>query len=147
MAGVTEYRSCVVDPAPPVDARSDRAAEGFVGIALLAGFVFRWPWLVPLLALVLGAGAAFGPGANVLHLGFSALIARRLPPADRWVPAETVRAQDAFLAGLCAAGAISLALGLTPIGWLLVIAAALIAIFAASTRLYLGERVIGRFLR
>ncbi len=66
-------------PVEAVEARTDRVAQGAVGIALLAGFVFRLPWLVPAIGLVLAVGALGGPRANGLHYAFERGIAPRLP--------------------------------------------------------------------
>ncbi len=63
-----------------VDARTDRVAQGAVGIALLAAFVFRVPWLVPVLARAArGRRALVGPKANALHAVFERWIAPRVP--------------------------------------------------------------------
>jgi hypothetical protein len=148
VARVTEYRASVVDPGPraTVDARSDRAVESIVGIVLLGAFVFRLPWLVPILTLILAAGAVGGPGANLFHLGFRRLIEPRLPVVAAAVPAATVRAQDALLAALGLLASLAFLIDIDLVGWLFVVAAALVAIFAATTMIHIGERALGRFL-
>ena len=148
VARVTEYRAHVVDPAPgaTVDARADRIVEGVVGIVLLAGFVFRLPWLVPVLTVILAVGAAAGPRANLFHLGFSRLLAPRLPHVEASVPAATIRAQDALLAGLGAVASLAFLVDIYVLGWPFVIAAALVAILASTTTIHVGERLFGRYL-
>ena len=70
-----------VEGLPPagVDARTDRVAQGVIGVALLAAFVFRIPWIVPALALLLAVAALAGPKADAIHLVFERWIAPRLP--------------------------------------------------------------------
>ena len=66
-------------PVEGVDARTDRFAQGAVGVALLAAFVFRVPWLVPGLSLLLAVGAVAGPQASGLLLAFERWVIPRLP--------------------------------------------------------------------
>jgi hypothetical protein len=134
----------VSKPAESVDARTDRAAQATVGVVLLAGFVFRVTWVVPVLILVLGVGALAGPEGNVLHRVFERWIAPRLPApsaplAEDAVPEVTVRAQDALAAVVLAVAGLAFLLGISPVGWVLVIAEGVIAILAATTRLHAGD--------
>jgi uncharacterized protein DUF4395 len=136
----------VNEPIDAVDARTDRAAQATVGVVLLASFVFRVTWIVPILALFLGVGALAGPEGNVLHKAFERWILPRLPantaPAtERSVPVETVRAQDALGAVILAAAALGFVLGIAPIGWVLVLGEAVIAILAATTRMHAADWV------
>jgi hypothetical protein len=133
-----------------VDARTDRVAQGAVGIALLAAFVFRIPWLVPVLALLLAVGALGGPEANGLHRVFERWIAPRLPAprddvSEGTVPRSTVRGQDALAAAILTVASLVFALGIGPVGWLLALAEAVIAIIAATTRVHVADRVLRRF--
>jgi divalent metal cation (Fe/Co/Zn/Cd) transporter len=136
----------VNQPVEAVDARTDRVAQGTVGIALLAGFVFRIPWLVPAVGLILAVGALGGPSANALHQLFERVIAPRLPSpgaiaAEPGVAAATVRAQDALATALLLVGTFAFVLGISFIGWILVVAEAMIAIMAATTRVHIAERL------
>ena len=122
-----------------VDARGDRLAQGLLGIVLLGAYVFGVPWLVPLLALACLGGALLGPNGDLLILGYLRLVAPRLGPADNEVPPEVIRAQDALLAGLGGVATLLFLLGATPFAWILAIAAAIVAIVAATTGVHLGE--------
>jgi hypothetical protein len=123
----------------PVDARSDRLVQGVVGVCLLSAFVFGLVWLVPVVGVLLGIGALLGPARNPFHLAYGRLLAPRMPATEGTVPAETVRGQDALIAGACGLASLSFLAGVRPIGWFLVVAAALAAIFAATTRMHLGD--------
>jgi hypothetical protein len=131
-----------------VAARTDRVAQGAVGIALLAAFVFRVPWLVPGLALVLTVGALAGPRTNAFHAVYERWIAPRLPGRtpvagtdDVPIATATVRAQDALAAVILAVASVAFLLGIGLVGWLLALGEAVIAIVAATTRIHLGDRV------
>ncbi len=137
-------------PLDVVAARTDRVAQSTVGVALLAAFVFRVPWLVPGLAIVLAVGALAGPSANLFHLVYERAIAPRLPgpaPAadgldgEAPITASTVRAQDALAAVILTVASLAFALGIALVGWLLTLGAAVSAIVAATTRVHLGDRV------
>jgi hypothetical protein len=128
-------------PTGEIDARGDRWAQGAVGLALLAAFVFGIPLVVPIVAVVLFIGAIFGPRANPLHVFFAALVAPRAGPPPARLPAETVRRQDALVSVLCALATLIFAIGISALGWLIVLAAALVAIIAATARIHLGDQL------
>jgi hypothetical protein len=136
----------VNQPVEAVEARTDRVAQGAVGITLLAGFVFRLPWLVPAVALVVAIGALGGPRANALHYVFERWIAPRLPKprtvaAEPKVAGTTVRAQDALATAILLVATFAFILGIGFVGWFLVVAEAVIAIMAATTRIHVAERL------
>ena len=133
-------------PVEGVDARTDRFAQGAVGVALLAAFVFRVPWLVPGLSLLLAVGAVAGPQASGLLLAFERWVIPRLPAPRNAepevpVPAPTVRAQDALAAVILAVASLAFLLGIAIVGWALALAEAVIAIIAATTRIHVGDRL------
>jgi hypothetical protein len=132
-------------PVEGVDARTDRVAQGTVGVALIAAFVFRIPWLVPALALLLAVAAFAGPRANGLHRVFERWIAPRLPAASNAVPeatvaTATVRAQDALATAILVVASLAFVLDIGLFGWLLALGEAVVAIIAATTRVHLGDR-------
>jgi Domain of unknown function (DUF4395) len=136
----------VNQPVEGVDARTDRVTQGAVGVALLAAFVFRIPWLVPVLSLLLAAGALAGPQANVFHLAFERWVGPRLPALrntspEAKVPEPTARAQDALAAVILAVASFAFLFGIAIVGWALALAEAVIAIIAATTRIHVGERL------
>ena len=133
-------------PVDGVDARTDRIAQAAVGVALLAAYVFRVPWLVPVLALLLAVGALAGPKANVLHRACARWITPRLPlPSDaapeRTVTSPTVRAQDALAAAILAVASLAFVSGVGFLGWALALGEAVVAIIAATTRIHAGDRL------
>jgi hypothetical protein len=131
----------VNQPVEGVDARTDRVAQAVVGVAVLSAFVFRLPWIVPVLAVVLGIGALAGPHANVLQIVIQRWITPRLPApkTEAAVPVTTVRAQDALAAAILLVAGSAFILGVGFVGWLLVIVEAVVAIIAATTGIHLAE--------
>lgn len=134
------------EPVDAVDSRTDRVAQAAFGVVLLAAFVFRLTWVVPIVALFLAVGALAGPEGNVAHKAFEKWILPRLPantvsPADRTVSVATVRAQDALIAAVLAVATVAFVLGIGPIGWVLVLAAAVVVILAATIRLHVADWV------
>ncbi len=124
-----------------VDARGDRLVQGSVGVLLLAAFVFGFPLIVLVVGVVLAVGAAIGPRANPFHVAFARLLAPRLAAGGVLIDPLTIRRQDALVAGLCAVAMLGFGLGIAPLGWLIVIGAAIVAIFAATTRIHLGDKL------
>jgi hypothetical protein len=113
-------------------------------VLLLAGFVFREPVIVPILAILLGLGAIRGPVTNPFHRAYVAWLQPRLGPNGGTVDPHTIRAQDAFAAIVLLAASVAFAIDLSGFGWLLAVAEGLVAIFAATTMVHLGARVTER---
>jgi hypothetical protein len=135
----------VETPVEGVGARTDRVAQSAVGIALLAAFVFRVPLVVPVVALLLAAGALVGARRSPLIYAFDRWIGPHLPArgegTEEPIPASTVRMQDAFGAGVLAIASVAFVFGIGIAGWALAIAEAVVAIVAATTRIHVGERL------
>jgi hypothetical protein len=124
-----------------VDARADRLAQGAVGVLFLAAFVFKLPWLVPVVGLVLVVAAVGGTRANPFHILFVRALAPRLGPPDAGFDEDTVRAQDALLAAVAALATLFFLVGIGFVGWLVTIATAIVAVLAAATGFHAGEHV------
>jgi len=130
-----------------VDARGDRLVQGLVGVLLLAAFVFRVPAVVPIIAILLGLSAAIGVRANPFHLVFTRWVLPRLGDGAATVAEQTIRGQDAFAAGLLGIASLAFLIDIPGLGWLFVIAEAVIAVVAATTLVHLGERAVHRLMR
>jgi hypothetical protein len=128
----------VPPPSVPVDARADRAVQGALAVLTLGAFVFRVAWLIPILALLVGVGAALGPERNPLNVLYTTTVGPRLRPSPATVPAETVRSQDVLAFGLLAVATLCLLIGLGGFAWILAVVEGLIAAVAATTGLHLG---------
>jgi hypothetical protein len=131
----------------PVDARADRAVQGALAVLTLGAFVFRLTWLIPVLAALVGVGAALGPERNAFHLLFAAALGRRLRPATATVPDETVRVQDLLAFGLLALATLCLLIGLGGIAWIFTLVEGLVAAVAATTGVHLAVSIRDRLWR
>jgi Domain of unknown function (DUF4395) len=131
----------------PVDARADRTVQGVVAVATLSAFVFRQPWVIPVLAVFLGAGALVGPAGNPIYRIFVGVVAPRLSAAANLEPAATLRAQDALGAALLGAATLCLLIGLGGLAWIITLAEAGVAAVAATTAVHLGIAVRDRLRR
>src|SRR3954468_8838505 len=131
----------------PVDVRADRAVQGAITVIALGAFVFHAPIVIPVLAVILGAGALIGPNGNAFHRLFAALVAPRLSPAAAVVPAETVQAQDALGAVLLAVATLCNLIGLGGLGSILTLLEAGAAVVAATTGVHFGAMVTDRIRR
>ena len=128
----------------PVDARSDRVAQSLVGIVLLGGFVFRAPWVMPLLAIILAIGAAGGPAISPLHWVYARFVAPRLEPMTATVDGASIRASDIAGAVTLGVGSLLWIIGLGTLAWLLAVIVAIAAIIAATTRIHLADLILRR---
>jgi hypothetical protein len=130
-----------------IDARGDRLVQALVGVLLLAAFVFRVPVIVPIVAILLAVSAGIGVRANPFHQAFTRWVQPRMGPGDAMVGEQIVRGQDAFAAGLLAVASLAFLINIPGLGWLFVIAEAVIAAVAATTLVHLGERAVHRLIR
>ena len=125
-----------------LDPRAPRFNQGVVGVLALAAFLLDAPLVLPVLALLLGAGAFLGPQANPLSLLWRHAIVPvlRLGPPKRLKDAAPVRfAQGVGFAFLAAASLLLLALpALAALGWALALAVAALALLAAATDVCVG---------
>jgi hypothetical protein len=124
-----------------VDARADRGVQAAISIVTLSAFVFRAPWVIPILAVLLAAGALLGPGGNPFHRIFEGLIAPRASKARTVVPASTIRAQDALGAALLGTATVFLLIGIGAVEWTLALAEAGVAAVAATTGVHLAVKL------
>jgi hypothetical protein len=131
----------------PIDPRGPRFNQAVLTVALLAGFLFDWRPVVPLFAVVLFLGAAFGPRygpflrlyADVIRPRLSAPTVLEDPRPPRFAAAVgvlfLVAASLAFLAGV------------PGLGWVLALVVAALAGLAATTGLCVGCEIWLLFAR
>ena len=132
---------------PPVDMRSDRAVQGAVAVVTLGAFVFHQEWVIPILLVLVGAGALIGPAGTPFLRAFAGLVAPRLPPATATEPASTIHAQDVLAAALLGVATLLILIGLGGVAWVVTLVEALVAAVAATTGVHLGVTARDRFRR
>jgi Domain of unknown function (DUF4395) len=125
----------------PIDPRGPRTNQAVLSLALIAGFVADWRPVVPLFAVVLLVGAAFGPRYGPVLRIYAQVIGPRLRPAaeleDPRPPRFAAAVGVAFL--VAAAGAFTL--GWPGAGWALALVVAGLAGLAAVTGICIGCEV------
>src|SRR5581483_9067217 len=137
-------------PVPRIDPRAPRFNQGVVGALSLVAFVLKVPLLLPVLALLLGAGAFLGPQANPLALLWKHAVvpALKLGPPARLKDAAPVRfAQGVGFAFLAAASLALLVFASPLVGWGLALLVAALALLAAVTDVCVGCEVYSLLAR
>lgn len=123
---------------PEVDSRADRTAQGIVAVVLLAAFVFRQIWVVPVLAVLVGAGAAFGPGGNPFLRLFTGFVSPRISKPANFEDPTTVRVQDVLAVALLGVAILAVLISLNVVAWIIALVEAGIAVVAATTGVHVG---------
>lgn len=128
-----------------IDPRAPRFSQGVVGVLALGAFLLDAPLLLPLLALLLAAGAFLGPQHNPLSLLWRHAVVPGLglgPPRATKDAAPVRFAQGVGFAFLAASSALLLGLGgasaAALAGWGLALAVAALALLAAATDVCVG---------
>jgi len=131
----------------PVDSRADRTTQGIVAVIMLSAFVFRQMWIVTVLGVLVGAGAAFGPAGNPFLRLFEAFVAPRLPAPSTLEDPATVHAQDVLAVALLGIATAALLISLNVVSWVIALAEAGAAATAATTGVHVGVAVRDRLRR
>jgi hypothetical protein len=131
----------------PIDPRGPRFNQAVLTVALLGGFLFDWRPIVPIFAVVLLLGAAFGPRYGPFLRLYAEVIRPRLsPPAvmeDPRPPRFAATVGVLFLAASC----LAFLAGATGVAWGLALIVAVLAGLAAVTGLCIGCEIWLLFAR
>lgn len=130
-----------------IDPRAPRFNQAIVGAGALAAFALDAPLVLPVLALLLGAGALLGPSSNPLAIlwrrGVVPLL--HLDPPERLKDAAPVRFAQlvgfAFLAAASALLLVALPAWAPLVGWGLALVVAALALLAAIADVCVGCEV------
>jgi hypothetical protein len=131
----------------PIDPRGPRFNQGVMAVALLAGFVLDWRQVVPVFAVVLFLGWAFGPRFGPFLRLYADMIRPRLaPPAEKEDPRGP---RFASLIGVIFLGSatVAFAVGAPVVGWALALIVAALAGLSATTGICVGCEVYFFFAR
>jgi hypothetical protein len=123
----------MADPLAAPDQRKVRAEQAVVAIALLAGFVFRVAWVVPLVVVVVALGVA-RPESNVVWRLWDAAVASRLRGGAPSEDPALVRLESLVVAVVLTLATAGFAAGLEALGWFLALLVAVHGAVAATTR-------------
>lgn len=121
-----------------IDPRGPRTNQAVLAVALLAGFLADWRAVVPLFAVVLFLGAAFGPRYGPVLRLYAELIKPRLgPPAELEDP-RPPRFSAVVGVVFLAASTVAFLAGAPGLGWVLALVVAALAGLAAVTGICVG---------
>jgi hypothetical protein len=122
----------------PIDPRGPRFNQSVLAIALALAFVFQQRWVVPVFAVVLFLGAAFGPRYGPFLRLYSQVIRPRLRPPSELEDPRPPRFAATLGVVFLVAATISFAFGADVLGWVLALIVAGLAALAAITGICVG---------
>lgn len=122
----------------PIDPRGPRFNQAVLATALLGGFLFDWRAVVPIFALVLLAGAAFGPKYGPFLALYAKVIRPRLAPPRELEDPRPPRFAAAVGVAFLTAGTLAFAAGAAGLGWALALIVAALAGLSAVTGICVG---------
>ncbi len=122
----------------PIDPRGPRFNQAVLAVALLGGFLVDWRPVVPLFALVLLAGAAFGPRYGPFLALYAKVVRPRLGPPRQLEDPRPPRFASAVGVVFLAAGTLAFAAGAPGLGWGLALLVAALAALSALTGICVG---------
>ncbi len=122
----------------PIDPRGPRFNQAVLASALLIGFVFDWKLVVPLFAVVLLLGAAFGPRYGPFLRLYAEVIKPRLAPPKELEDPRPPRFASTVGVIFLGAATVSFAAGASTLGWALALLVAVLAGLSATTGICVG---------
>ena len=125
-------------PLLPIDPRGPRFNQAVLAVALLAGLLADWRPVVPLFAVVLLLGAAFGPRYGPFLRLYADVIRPRLSPPTVLEDPRPPRFAAAVGVLFLSAASLAFLAGASAVGWTLALVVAALAGLAAVTGLCVG---------
>ena len=122
----------------PIDPRGPRFNQALVAVGLLTAFLFDLRPVVPVLAVVLLLGAAFGPRYGPFLRLYAEVVRPRLGPPRELEDPRPPRFAAAVGAVFLSAATVAFAAGAAGVGWALALVVAGLAGLAAATGLCVG---------
>ncbi|HEX4493422.1 MAG TPA: DUF4395 family protein [Acidimicrobiia bacterium] len=120
-------------PESAVDARAVRFELAALAVVLLGAFVFRIPWAVPALAVIVAVGVGFGARGNLFRQVFAAVAEDRLGPVTATESARAVRFSELFAVAMLTLATLVFALDIGGAAWLLALVEAGVCAVHATT--------------
>lgn len=123
---------------PPIDPRGPRSNQAVLAAALVVAAVTRQQWVVPVFAVVLFLGAAFGPRYGPVLRFFQDVIRPRLQPPAHLEDPRPPRFAAAVGVVFLSSATVAFLAGASAIGWGLALVVAALATLSAVTGLCVG---------
>jgi hypothetical protein len=122
----------------PIDPRGPRFNQTVLATGLVIGFVLQQWWVVPVFAVVLFLGAAFGPQYGPFLRLYAQVIKPRLAPPSELEDPRPPRFAATVGVIFLGAATVAFAIGATTVGWVLALIVAALAGLAAATKICVG---------
>jgi hypothetical protein len=122
----------------PIDPRGPRFNQSVLAVALLGGFLADWRPVVPLFALVLLAGAAFGARYGPFLALYAKVIRPRLAPPAELEDPRPPRFSATLGVVFLGLGTLAFVAGHPGIGWGLALIVGALAALSATTGVCVG---------
>ena len=130
-----------MDAPTPIDPRGPRFNQAVLALGLLAGFLADVKVVIPLFALVLFLGAAFGPRYGPFLRLYGDVIRPRLNPPSELEDPRPPRFSSVVGVVFLGAATVALLAGAPGVAWALALVVAALAGLAATTGLCVGCEV------
>jgi len=137
----------MASPPRPIDPRGPRFNQAVLAASLLAGFLFDVRIVVPIFAVVLFLGAAFGPRYGPLLRLYADVIKPRLAPPSFMEDPRPPRFAATLGVVMLTAATLAFLAGLAGVGWILAVIVATLAGLSAATGLCVGCEIWLLFAR
>lgn len=137
----------MTDGPAPIDPRGPRTNQAVLACALVLGFALRQWWVVPLFAVVLLLGAAFGPRWGPVLRFYQEVVRPRLAPPAELEDPRPPRFAASVGVGFLSASTLAFLVGAPVVGWTLALVVAALAALAAVTGLCVGCEMYVLFVR
>lgn len=131
----------------PIDPRGPRCNQAVLACALVIGFLTGQWLVVPLFAVVLFLGAAFGPKWGPVLWLFATVVKPRLAPPTELEDPRPPRFAASVGVFFLVASTIAFVAGASVLGWTLALIVAALAAAAATTGLCVGCEMYVLFVR
>lgn len=131
----------------PIDPRGPRTNQAVLACALVLAFATGSWWVVPVFAVVLFLGSAFGPRFGPVLRLYQAVIRPRLAPPTELEDPRPPRFAASVGVVFLVASTLSFVVGATTVGWALALMVAALATLAAVTGLCVGCEMYVLFVR
>lgn len=134
-----------------IDSRAPRFGQSIVAVALLVGFVFSAPVVIPITAILVGIGAAAGPehdplvriATTVAQRGLGSRRSNSRQPV-RAIDSQSMRISAISESATLAVATLLVIAGLSSVAWFLALLVAAVAATMAITNVCLGCEVYER---
>ncbi|MCZ7531636.1 MAG: DUF4395 family protein [Acidimicrobiia bacterium] len=124
-----------------------RFEQSVVAVAILGGFVFRVPVVLPALTVILVTSVIAGPRLNLFVRIYDAVIALRMGTSEHFDDPDEARLSDLVGVGVLGLATVAIFVGLGGLAWILALVQAIASALRATAGIHVGATVHERLRR